>query len=170
MTPEIRPEVADALWRYAGLYVFQVEALRDPARASPNLRRAFRQGGLVDEDGRLTPVGRFALERAEAILAGRFAPPPPLLEAAYWPGLSRKLGVTGVEAKLLVYLARNPETCMRFLRQEFGNGPLERLRERGWIRIPDGQPDGLPWEAWSTPVRPTPEGLGRLREAMEERR
>ncbi|WP_322794730.1 hypothetical protein [Thermoflexus sp.] len=156
------PEVADALWRYAGLYLFQAEALRDPARASPNLRRAFRQGGLLDEEGRLTPAGLFALERAEAILAGRFVPPPPMLEMEYRAGIGRRIGIPGVEAKLLIHVARFPESCLRHLRQHFGNRPLDALRERGWIGIPDG----FPWEAWSTPVRPTPEGLGRLQEAI----
>jgi hypothetical protein len=53
---------------------------------------------------------------------------------------------------------------MRFLRQTFGNAPLERLRDRGWIRVPED----LPWEAWSTPVEPTGEGLARLREAIRK--
>lgn len=132
--------IADALWRYTGLHMSHLEALRDPGSASPAMRRALREGGLLDEAGGLTEVGRFARARAEEILSGSFREPMPLVEVPY--------------------IARHPGLALRFLRQAFGNAPLERLRDRGWIHIPEG----LPWEAWSTPVEPTEEGLARLRE------
>jgi len=152
--------VSDTLWRYAGLRPDHVEALRDPEKASPAMRRALRDGGLLDDSGSLTPAGRFALERAEAVLSGSFREPAPLVEASWEEirGIGRRLP----DAKCLHYVSRHPGLALRFLRQTFGNAPLERLRSRGWIRIPEG----LPWEAWSTPVEPTPEGLERLREAL----
>jgi hypothetical protein len=133
--------VSDTLWRYAGLRPDHVEALRDPEQASPAMRRALRDGGLLDDSGSLTPVGRFALGQAEEI---------------------RGIGRCLPDAKRLHRVCRHPGLALRFLRQVFGNAPLERLRDRGWIRIPEG----LPWKARSTPVEPTPEGLGRLREAL----
>ena len=153
--------IQDVLWRYAGLRPDHVEALRDLEKASPAMRRALRDGGLLDDFGSLTPAGRFALERAEAILAGRFREPSPLIEAP-WEAV-RGVGRRIPDAKCLHYVCRHPGLAMRFLRQTFGNAPLERLRDRGWIRIPEGLP-----EAWSTPVEPTPEGLARLREAIRK--
>jgi hypothetical protein len=152
--------VSDTLWHYTGIRVDHLEALRDPEKASPAMRRALRDGGLLDEAGGLTPAGRFALERAEEILAGRFREPAPLVEASWEEirGVGRRLP----DAKCLHYIARHPGLALRFLRQTFGNAPLERLRDRGWIRIPED----LPWKAWSTPVEPTKEGLRRLREAL----
>jgi hypothetical protein len=154
------PDTLDMLWRYAGLRFFHVEALWDLEKASPAMRRALRDGGLLDEAGGLTPAGRFALERAEAILSGSFREPSPLVEASWEEirGIGRRLP----DAKCLHYVCRHPGLALRFLRQVFGNAPLERLRSRGWIRIPEG----LPWEAWSTPVETTEEGLERLREAI----
>jgi hypothetical protein len=154
--------VSDILWRYTGLRPDHVEALRDPGSASPAMRRALRDGGLLDDSGSLTPAGRFALERAEEILAGRFREPPPLIEAP-WEAV-RGVGRRVPDAKCLHYVCRHPGLAMRFLRQTFGNAPLERLRDRGWIRVPED----LPWEAWSTPVEPTGEGLARLREAIRK--
>jgi hypothetical protein len=155
--------VSDTLWRYAGLRPDHVEALRDPESASPAMRRALRDGGLLDDAGGLTPAGRFALERGEAILSGSFREPAPLADVPWKEirGIGRRLP----DAKCLHYIARHPGLALRFLRQTFGNAPLERLRSRGWIRIPEG----LPWEAWSTPVEPTEEGLERLREAIRKR-
>ena len=150
----------DTLWRYAGLRPDHVEALRDLEKASPAMRRALRDGGLLDDFGSLTPAGRFALERAEAILAGRFREPSPLIEAP-WEAV-RGVGRRIPDAKCLHYVCRHPDLAIRFLRQTFGNAPLERLRDRGWIRVPED----LPWEAWSTPVEPTLQGLERLREAI----
>ena len=151
--------IQDVLWRYTGLRTDHVEALRDPEKASPAMRRALRDGGLLDEAGSLTPAGRFALERAEEILSGSFQEPSPLVEASWEEirGVGRRLP----DAKCLHYIARHPGLAMRFLRQTFGNAPLERLRSRGWIQIPEGLP-----EAWSTPVEPTLQGLERLREAI----
>jgi hypothetical protein len=152
--------VSDTLWRYAGLRPDHVEALRDPEKASPAMRRALRDGGLLDDSGSLTPVGRFALERAEAILSGSFREPAPLVEASWEEirGIGRRLP----DAKCLHYVCRHPGLALRFLRQAFGNALLERLRSRSWIRIPED----LPWKAWSTPVEPAEEGLERLREAI----
>jgi len=150
--------IADALWRYTGLHMSHLEALRDPGSASPAMRRALREGGLLDEAGGLTEAGRFARARAEEILSGSFREPMPLVEVP-WEAL-RGIGRRLPDAKCLHYIARHPGLALRFLRQAFGNAPLERLRSRGWIRIPNG----LPWEAWSTPVEPTEEGLARLRE------
>ncbi|WP_448600913.1 hypothetical protein [Thermoflexus hugenholtzii] len=154
------PLIDDVLWRYVGLHVSHVEALRDLESASPAMRRALRDGGLLDEAGGLTGAGRFALARAEAILAGRFLEPPPLV-AVPWEEV-RGIGRRVPDAKVLHYVCRHPGLALRFLRQTFGNAPLERLRSRGWIRIPEG----LPWEAWSAPVEPTAEGLAQLREAI----
>jgi hypothetical protein len=156
------PDTLDILWRYAGLRPDHVEALRDPGSASPAMRRALRDGGLLDDSGSLTPAGRFALERAEAILSGSFREPAPLVEASWEEirGVGRRLP----DAKCLHFIARHPGLALRFLRQTFGNAPLQRLRSRGWIRVPED----LPWEAWSTPVEPTPEGLERLREAIRK--
>jgi hypothetical protein len=156
------PDTLDILWRYAGLRFFHVEALRDPGSASPAMRRALRDGGLLDDSGSLTPAGRFALERAEEILSGSFREPAPLVEAS-WEEI-RGIGRRVPDAKCLHYVCRHPGLALRFLRQTFGNAPLERLRSRGWIQIPEG----LPWEAWSTPVEPTKEGLERLREAIQK--
>ena len=152
----------DTLWRYTGLRPDHVEALRDPGSASPAMRRALRDGGLLDDSGSLTPAGRFALERAEEILSGSFREPAPLVEASWEEirGVGRRLP----DAKCLHYIARHPGLALRFLRQTFGNAPLERLRSRGWIRISEG----LPWGAWPTPVEPTEEGLARLREAIRK--
>ncbi|WP_322798892.1 hypothetical protein [Thermoflexus sp.] len=160
------PETSDVLFRYAGLRAYHLEALQDPSRASPSVRRALREGGLIDGSGQLTPVGAFALQRGLAIVEGRFVPPAPILDIRYSPGMGRRLGMSGVEAKLLIFLAREPETCLRFLRLHFGNESLNRLRDLGLIQIPEG----FPWEAWSTPVRPTETGVERLREAMESHR
>jgi len=154
--------IADALWRYTGLHMSHLEALRDPGSASPAMRRALREGGLLDEAGGLTEAGRFARARAEEILAGRFREPAPQVEVS-WEAL-RGIGRRLPDAKCLHYIARHPGLALRFLRQTFGNAPLERLRSRGWIRIPDG----LPWEAWSTPVEPTEEGAERLWEAIRK--
>ena len=158
------PDTLDILWRYAGLRFFHVEALRDPGSASPAMRRALRDGGLLDDSGSLTPAGRFALERAEEILSGSFREPSPLVEASWEEirGIGRRLP----DAKCLHYVCRHPGLALRFLRQVFGNAPLERLRSRGWIQIPEG----LAWEAWATPVEPTSQGLARLREAISVRK
>lgn len=147
------------LWQYTGLRPQHLEALRDPQGAPPTMRWALRHGGLIDGEGRLTPAGEFALRRGQAIMAFRFIPPDPALEVEYLPGMWRRIGLPGAEAKLLVYVARFPETCLRFLRQEFGNRPLDALRERGLIETP---PD-FPWEAWSTPVWPSASGVDLLR-------
>jgi len=152
--------IQDVLWRYTGLRPDHVEALREPGSASPAMRRALRDGGLLDEAGGLTPAGRFALERAEVILAGRFREPTPLVEAS-WEEI-RGIGRHLPDAKCLHHVCRHPGLALRFLRQTLGNAPLERLRSRGWIRIPED----LPWEAWPTPVEPTGEGLRRLRETL----
>jgi hypothetical protein len=154
--------ISDTLWRYTGLRPDHVEALRDPEKASPAMRRALRDGGLLDDSGSLTPVGRFALGRAEEILAGRFREPAPLVDVPWEEirGIGRRLP----DAKGLHYVCRHPGLALRFLRQAFGNAPLERLRSRGWIRIPED----LPWEAWSTPVEPAEEGLERLRKAIRK--
>jgi hypothetical protein len=66
----------------------------------------------------------------------------------------------------LRHVCRHPGLAQEAQRQTRGNAPLERLRDRGWIRVPED----LPWEAWSTPVEPTPEGLARLREAIRFRK
>jgi len=155
--------IQDVLWRYTGLRPDHVEALRDPGSASPAMRRALRDGGLLDEAGGLTPAGRFALERAGEILSGSFQEPSPLVEASWEEirGVGRRLP----DAKCLHRVCRHPGLALRFLRQIFGNAPPERLRSRGWIRIPED----LPWEAWSTPVEPAEEGLERLREAIRKR-
>jgi len=140
------------------------EPPRAPGPAPPAMRRALRDGGLLDEAGGLTPAGRFALERAEEILAGRFREPSPLIEVP-WEAV-RGIGRRVPDAKCLHYIARHPGLALRFLRQTFGNAPLERLRDRGWIQIPEG----LAWEAWATPVEPTSQGLARLREAISVRK
>jgi hypothetical protein len=152
--------IQDVLWRYTGLRPDHVEALREPGSASPAMRRALRDGGLLDEAGGLTPAGRFALERAGEILSGSFQEPSPLVEASWEEirGIGRRLP----DAKCLHFIAHHPGLALRFLRQVFGNAPLERLRSRGWIRIPED----LPWEAWPTPVEPAGEGLRRLRETL----
>ncbi|MDW8068549.1 MAG: hypothetical protein RML46_06530 [Anaerolineae bacterium] len=157
------PEIDDALFRYAGLRAYHLEALQDPSRASPAMRRALRDGGLIDPDGHLTLAGNFALQRGLAIVEGRFVPPAPILDIRYSPGMGRRLGMSGVEAKLLIFLAREPETCLRFLRLHFGDMAIDHLRDLGLIQIPVG----FPWEAWSTPVHLTEAGVERLRGAME---
>lgn len=157
---------ADLLWQYVGLRPFHLPALRDPSRASPDLRRALRQGGLLDEMGRLTLEGQFALQRAEAIRDGHFVPPAPILEAPYRPGWGRRLGLSGSAAKLLAYVGRHPEVCLRFLRLLFGNPPLKDLRERGLINVPEG----FSWNAWSTPVWLSAAGVDLLRSLLEASR
>jgi hypothetical protein len=95
-----------------------------------------------------------------AFPSGSFQEPSPLVEASWEEirGIGRRLP----DAKCLHFIARHPGLALRFLRQTFGNAPLERLRSRGWIRIPED----LPWEAWPIPVEPTGEGLRRLRETL----
>ncbi|MDR7427973.1 MAG: hypothetical protein QN160_09965 [Armatimonadota bacterium] len=151
--------IEDLLWRYVGLRPFHLQALRDLSHASPAVRRALRDGGLIDEAGRPTLAGEFALRRAEEIVKGRFAPPAPILEIEYRPGMARRVGLPGTEARLLAYIGRHPEVCLRFLRLLFGNPPLKDLRERGLINVPEG----FSWTAWSTPVRPSAAGVERLR-------
>lgn len=155
--------IEDLLWRYVGLRPFHLQALRDLPHASPAVRRALRDGGLIDEAGRLRLAGEFALRRAEEIVKGRFVPPAPILEIEYRPGMARRVGLPGTEARLLAYIGRHPEVCLRFLRQNFGNPPLEALRSKGLVETPEG----LPWEAWSTPVWPSKAGVDLLRSLLE---
>jgi hypothetical protein len=153
--------IQDVLWRYAGLRPDHVEALRDPEKASPAMRRALRDGGLLDDSGSLTPVGRFALERAEAILSGSFREPAPLVEASWEEirGIGRRLP----DAKCLHYVCRHPGLALRFLRQTFGNAPLERLRDPA-----AGSGSRRAFRGRRGPRRRSrlPEGLQRLREAL----
>jgi hypothetical protein len=88
--------IQDVLWRYTWLRPDHVEALRDPGSASPAMRRALRDGGLLDE---------VPWEAARGI--GRRVP----------------------DAKCLHHVRRHPGLALRFLRQVFGNAPLERLRK-----------------------------------------
>ena len=148
-------DTLDTLWRYVGLRPNHVEALRDPTTASPAMRRALREGGLLDGDG-LTPAGRRALELAEAILEDQWESPAPVAEVEYRRGMGRKAGMRSDRVKLLIYLARFPETCLRFLRGAWGNAPLAELEGAGLIE------PATEWEAWSTPVRITPAGLEKL--------